>query len=541
MARRLYGFLAVFATIWLVGCNEDATEGVNYCGNGVIDGDEECDGTVFVPGVDVCPQGMLRTSESFKCTSSCRVDISRACNIDTCGDGIVNGFEWCDGREFADGAKVCPDGMLLVDSGAFACTDRCQVDFSKACKPSLCGDGIVNGIEQCDGTAFAENLNCPDGLEKIVGGAFKCTETCQLDLSQACMVPVCGDNVLTEKEGCDGELIAEWARECRPGYRHIEGREFKCLDNCQVSYDSACAPIDALPPNLYFSEIQMVPFAGRHEYEDGESVKLLFLEIGNVGSATNLRDCSVVGLEPVAEVGGEYHPKAIFEIPLTEFSLGTSYKDKSQVYGVCIESTEGWLDSQLFKTHYTREEECQEIMSYTSKCLDYCYAQVDADSKKNNWTDDEIMDALNTCDHGCSLAGNYLINEESDRCQSNVLLTELLNSCNVIAVDPGIALKYDGKSKVKYAKMFKSAEGIGGLGIRCGSKIYDVLTLGGISRGSRMCKKSGDLTTIEPTGAKRVGNEAAPYDERESNWLYTHSSDLSLKRAMCGDILTVIN
>ena len=56
-----------------------------------------------------------------------------------------------------------------------------------------------------------------------------------------------------------------------------------------------------------------------------------------------------------------------------------------------------------------------------------------------------------------------------------------------------------------------------------------------------MCKKSGDLTTIEPTGAKLVGNEAAPYDERESNWLYTHSSDLSLKRAMCGDILTVVN
>lgn len=51
MARRLYWFLAVFATIWLVGCNEDATEGVNYCGNGVIDGDEECDGTVFAPGV----------------------------------------------------------------------------------------------------------------------------------------------------------------------------------------------------------------------------------------------------------------------------------------------------------------------------------------------------------------------------------------------------------------------------------------------------------------------------------------------------------
>ena len=50
MARRLYWFLAVFATIWLVGCNEDATEGVNYCGNGVIDGDEECDGTVFAPG-----------------------------------------------------------------------------------------------------------------------------------------------------------------------------------------------------------------------------------------------------------------------------------------------------------------------------------------------------------------------------------------------------------------------------------------------------------------------------------------------------------
>ena len=356
------------------------------------------------------------------------------------------------------------------------------------------------------------------------------------------MVPVCGDNVLTEKEGCDGELIAEWARECRPGYRHIEGREFKCLDNCQVSYDSACAPIDALPPNLYFSEIQMLPM--RYIYTDGESVKLLFLEIGNVGSATNLRDCSVVGLEPVAEVGGEYHPKAIFEIPLTEFSLGTSYKDESQVYGVCIESTEGWFDSQLIKTHYTREEECQVIAGNASnsrdKCTFHCYEQVDADGKKNNWTDGEIKDALNTCDDGCSAAWYYL-DEERDKCQRNVFLTEFLNSCNVIAVDPGVALKYDGKSKVEFAKMFKSAEGIGGIGIRCGSKIYDVLTLGEISEGSRMCKKRGDLTTIEPTGAKRVGNEAAPYDERESNWLYTHSSDLSLKRAMCGDILTVVN
>ena len=47
-------------------------------------------------------------------------------------------------------------------------------------------------------------------------------------------------------------------------------------------------------------------------------------------------------------------------------------------------------------------------------------------------------------------------------------------------------------NSVESAKMFKSAEGIGGLGIRCGAKIYDVLTLGGISRGSLMCKRWGN-------------------------------------------------
>lgn len=89
---------------------------VSQCGDGVLQGGEECD-----LGSDNANDGA--------CTQSCTVAV--------CGDGMVH-----------LGAEVCDDGEASA---------TCDVD----CTQPMCGDGVVNPLafEQCDGTDV-ENGSC---------------------------------------------------------------------------------------------------------------------------------------------------------------------------------------------------------------------------------------------------------------------------------------------------------------------------------------------------------------------------------------------
>jgi cysteine-rich repeat protein len=92
------------------------------CGNGVVEGEEECD------------DGLDRNAPAFNddwryngCTTACRLG-------PRCGDGTVNGDEECD---------------LGSDNGS----DLSQYGCALACtRPSFCGDGIPDGElgEECD-------------------------------------------------------------------------------------------------------------------------------------------------------------------------------------------------------------------------------------------------------------------------------------------------------------------------------------------------------------------------------------------------------
>ena len=84
------------------------------CGDDVVAGPEECDGT----------------DSSFSCPDRCQADCT--CRPIVCGDGLREHTEACDGADDA------------------ACPGMCQSDCH--C-PSSCGDGIVNGTDQCDGAA----------------------------------------------------------------------------------------------------------------------------------------------------------------------------------------------------------------------------------------------------------------------------------------------------------------------------------------------------------------------------------------------------
>jgi hypothetical protein len=117
------------------------------------------------------------TCESFRyhggtldCTSSCTFDISDC--IGECGDGLLNGQEACDGT--ALGGTTCES--LGFHGGNIACSESCDFDTSDCA--GRCGNGILEGPEICDGEDLADQT-C-DALG-FYGGELACTSFCTFD------------------------------------------------------------------------------------------------------------------------------------------------------------------------------------------------------------------------------------------------------------------------------------------------------------------------------------------------------------------------
>jgi len=128
------------------------------CGNGEIDGDEECDDGA--DNSDVLPD-------------HCRTD----CTEPRCGDGVVDSDEECD-----DGNQTDGDG----------CAADCTVE------PGVCGNGVVDDDEECDdGVANSDVL--PDH--------------CRTD----CTAPSCGDGVVDPAHGetCEPPATLLCTADCR--------------------------------------------------------------------------------------------------------------------------------------------------------------------------------------------------------------------------------------------------------------------------------------------------------------------------------------
>ncbi len=144
------------------------------CGDGLVEGDEECDGDAAVSCEDLDFDGGYTS-----CSANCIVNTT-ACTRVTCGDGVVQDDETCD-----DGA----------DNGAY---DTCNTNCSGLAE--YCGDGAVNGPEACDGSprgATCQSL----GFD---GGTMKCGTGCQLDTSSCSS---CGDGIVGEGEVCDAGAL----------------------------------------------------------------------------------------------------------------------------------------------------------------------------------------------------------------------------------------------------------------------------------------------------------------------------------------------
>ncbi len=184
------------------------------CGDGLVRGEETCDdGVDAVTGTissgDGCDE-LCQIEEGFECPvpgAACRP---------ICGDGLLRGREQCDdGTDAATGAPIAGDG----------CNEVCKLEDgwvcppTEACRPTVCGDGVVEGAEQCDdgnlepydGCSPSCNLDPRCGTETSATGA--CSSVCGDGIRLASSGEECDDGNVLAGDGCDAQCRFE------PGYQ----------------------------------------------------------------------------------------------------------------------------------------------------------------------------------------------------------------------------------------------------------------------------------------------------------------------------------
>ena len=191
------------------------------CGDGVVAGSETCDGTNF--------EGKTCLTEGFyggdlACTETCAIDDTACVAAGRCGDALIqSGFaEECDGANL--GGVTCVS--LGYTSGELACDAACGFDVA-ACV-SECGNGQLEVGEICDDG----NAVPGDGCDScVIETGWDCTTT-----SPSVCTPTCGDGVILGSEECDGSNLN--SQTCNT--RGFAGGSITCDANCRFDF-STCS------------------------------------------------------------------------------------------------------------------------------------------------------------------------------------------------------------------------------------------------------------------------------------------------------------
>lgn len=141
--------LYVLAVLAIFASCDDSSK-ASTCGDGVTDPDEECD----ISAQQTC-QSLGYVTGNVTCGEDCKLIIN--CS-GTCGNGTLDDDEECDGTIMPE--TLCSDIDDEYVSGNLSCNSDCQYDTGE-CLTAGCGNGVIDGIETCDGTNL-DGKDCSD-------------------------------------------------------------------------------------------------------------------------------------------------------------------------------------------------------------------------------------------------------------------------------------------------------------------------------------------------------------------------------------------
>lgn len=204
------------------------------CGDGQVTGTEECDDK--------------NTNSNDGCSSTCTLESGwacllpgTACSAAKCGDGKVAGNEECDDGNSSDNdgcsAKCRFETKTTTTASTTTTPGKTTIVHYKCptpgatCVQATCGDGRVEGSEQCDDG----NTNAFDG----------CSPQCELEPScpSGKCNAVCGDGLLFDFDGDGDGKIDE---QCDDGNTH--GGD-GCSSDCKIEPGYTCSAQTATDPS----------------------------------------------------------------------------------------------------------------------------------------------------------------------------------------------------------------------------------------------------------------------------------------------------
>ncbi len=193
-------------TAFVLGCSTDEPTPFGRIVDGTtigseVDQPEDPSSTMGMPstgmppqttgGDDLDPEGTSTETDPMGSTSSGDASV--------CGDGVVTAVEECDGADLH--GESC--SSLGYSSGTLACSN-CRFETS-ACTIAVCGDGILDESEVCDGELLG-GANCAD--QGFVTGPLYCAQDCQSFITVACSMFTgsCCDEDGNGTPGCEDGL-----------------------------------------------------------------------------------------------------------------------------------------------------------------------------------------------------------------------------------------------------------------------------------------------------------------------------------------------
>ena len=211
------------------------------CGNGIRETGEVCDGDDIIFGVE-CTDEPGYIGGELSCSEDCTLDFS-SCLDAICGDELVTGAEDCEAE--VDEATDCGSlGFAPGGDGVVTCTDECAFDTSE-CVDTICGnDHVEEGFETCDGTAFGDD-SCR--VRGFFGGELSCSEDCGVTDESGCVDHICGNGTVEGPEECDGP--GSVAVSCVDVDEIYVGGALGCSEDCLAFVVDDCL-LDEISPDV---------------------------------------------------------------------------------------------------------------------------------------------------------------------------------------------------------------------------------------------------------------------------------------------------